>query len=121
MVMQELPEPRPAFVLKRGAYDARGDKVERGVPRCCRRCQQTGRTTGLGSRAGWSALNNPLTSRVTVNRFWQMLFGTGLVKTAEDFGAQGEAAVASRAARLAGSRVSAKRLERQSPAQDHRL
>ena len=56
MVMQELPEPRPAYVLKRGSYDAPG-RASR--TRCSRRvarlCRQTGRTTGLGSRAGLSA------------------------------------------------------------------
>ena len=60
MVMQELPEPRPAYVLKRGSYDARGDKVERGVPAVLPAMPATtGRTTVLGSRDGWLAPNIP--------------------------------------------------------------
>ena len=55
MVMQELPQPRPAFVLKRGAYDA-GESTSTAVfPRCCRRCRKRGRTTGWDSLAGLSA------------------------------------------------------------------
>ena len=92
MVMQELPEPRPAFVLKRGAYDARAKRSSAAFPRCCRRCRKSlAEQPAWASRDGWSAPNTRCTARVTVNRFWQMFFGTGLVKTVEDFGAQGEA------------------------------
>ena len=114
MVMQELPEPRPAYVLKRGSYDARGERVDRGVPAVLPPMAKDWPNNRLGFARWLVSPDNPLTSRVTVNRFWQMLFGTGLVKTVEDFGAQGEAAFSSRVARLAGGRVSAKRLERES-------
>jgi hypothetical protein len=90
MVMQELPEPRPAFVLKRGAYDARGEAVNRGVPAVLPPMANGLPNDRLGLARWIVSPENPLTARVTVNRFWQMLFGTGLVKTAEDFGAQGE-------------------------------
>ena len=93
MVMQELPEPRQAFVLVRGQYDKPGEKVSRGVP---------GSLSKHGGKrppaphdrlelARWLVdRSNPLTARVAVNRYWQMYFGTGLVKTVDDFGAQGE-------------------------------
>ena len=91
MVMQELPEPRPAYVLKRGSYDARGEKVERGVPAVLPAMPTDWPNNRLGLARWLVSPEHPLTSRVTVNRFWQMLFGVGLVKTVEDFGAQGEA------------------------------
>ncbi len=89
MVMQDLPKPRDTYMLVRGQYDKKGDKVTAGTP---------GSLPG-GSSAATNRLDlakwltssaNPLTARVTVNRYWQMFFGTGLVKTAEDFGTQGE-------------------------------
>lgn len=91
MVMQELPEPRPAQVLKRGAYDAPGEAVARGLPAALRPPGANGQPSNRLEFARWLVgSENPLTARVTVNRFWQMLFGTGLVKTVEDFGSQGE-------------------------------
>lgn len=91
MVMQETAEPRPAWVLKRGAYDAREEKVERGTPAVLPAMNGNWPNNRLGLARWLVSPENPLTSRVTVNRFWQMIFGTGLVRTAEDFGAQGEA------------------------------
>ncbi len=89
MVMEELKFPRPAFVLERGAYDRPEEQVERGVPDAL----ASGADIG-GNRldfAQWLVnAENPLTARVAVNRYWQRLFGVGLVKTAEDFGTQGE-------------------------------
>ena len=90
MVMQELTEPRPAHLLKRGAYDAAGEKIERGVPAALPSMPPKFPNNRLGFAQWLVSRDHPLTSRVTVNRFWQMLFGTGLVKTVEDFGAQGE-------------------------------
>jgi mono/diheme cytochrome c family protein len=90
MVMQELPEPRPAFVLKRGSYDAPQEQVERGVPAVLPPLPKGSPNNRLGLARWIVSEKNPLTSRVTVNRLWQMLFGAGLVKTVDDFGAQGE-------------------------------
>jgi uncharacterized protein DUF1553 len=90
MVMQELPEPRPAHVLRRGAYDAPEERVERGVPQVLPPMPAGFPRDRLGLAQWLVSREHPLTSRVTVNRLWQMLFGTGLVKTVEDFGAQGE-------------------------------
>src|SRR5213078_2363304 len=89
MVMKEGP-PRGAFVLKRGAYDAHGDKVSAGLPHVLPPLPEGYPNNRLGLARWLVNRSNPLTARVTVNRFWQMLFGVGLVKTVEDFGSQGE-------------------------------
>jgi hypothetical protein len=90
MVMDEMPTARPAFVLKRGAYDAPGEKVERGVPIALPPMPAGFPNNRLGFARWLVSAEHPLTSRVAVNRFWQMLFGSGLVRTTEDFGIQGE-------------------------------
>jgi mono/diheme cytochrome c family protein len=82
--------PKPAFLLKRGEYDQKGEKVERGVPAFLPPFPPGAPSNRLGLAEWLIAPNHPLTARVAVNRFWQQLFGTGIVKTAEDFGAQGE-------------------------------
>ncbi|MBL0158401.1 MAG: DUF1553 domain-containing protein [Bryobacterales bacterium] len=89
MVMQET-RPRPAYVLKRGAYDAHGEEVSPGVPAALPAMKPEWPKNRLGLAYWLVDRGNPLTARVTVNRFWQMLFGTGLVKTVEDFGSQGD-------------------------------
>ncbi|HMY74608.1 MAG TPA: DUF1553 domain-containing protein, partial [Blastocatellia bacterium] len=90
MVMEELPQPRPAFLLRRGAYDAPGERVERGVPAAFSPMPAELPNNRLGFARWLVSREHPLTARVAVNRYWQMLFGAGLVKTTEDFGAQGE-------------------------------
>jgi hypothetical protein len=90
MVMQELESPRPAHLLKRGAYDAPGELVERNTPAVLPSMPLDFPKNRLGLAKWITSRENPLTARVTVNRFWQMLFGTGLVKTVDDFGSQGE-------------------------------
>ena len=90
MVMQEAPAPNPAYVLKRGAYDARGEQVSRGVPGVLPTMPGSFPANRLGLARWLVSRDHPLTARVQVNRFWQMLFGTGLVKTVEDFGTRGE-------------------------------
>jgi hypothetical protein len=91
MVMQELPEPRPAFVLLRGNYDAHGEPVTAAVPENLLGSWPAGAPRNRLGLAQWlTQPQHPLTARVVVNRFWAQLFGTGLVKTVEDFGSQGE-------------------------------
>ena len=93
MVMEDLPKPRPTFVLKRGRYDMpdKSRKVEPGVPACLPSLPAgCAPRTAWAWRAGWSRPRTRSTARVAVNRLWQHHFGTGLVKTAENFGIQGE-------------------------------
>ena len=89
MVMKE-GTPRDAFVLSRGEYDKRGDKVEAALPAFLPRLPEGTKADRL-SLAKWIvALDNPLTARVWVNRMWERFFGTGLVKTSENLGSQAE-------------------------------
>ncbi len=90
MVMVESETPRPAYVLRRGAYDAHGEEVRPDVPAFLPPLPPDVPRNRLALARWLVSKENPLTARVTVNRLWQMLFGTGLVKTVEDFGAQGE-------------------------------
>jgi hypothetical protein len=90
MVMQEREVPRDTFVLARGAYDKPADKVVPGVPAVLPPLPPGAPNTRLGFAQWLVDPSNPLTARVAVNRYWQMYFGAGLVKTVEDFGSQGE-------------------------------
>ena len=91
MIMQENPESRPiAHILNRGAYDQPGDEVEPNVPAVLPPMPASYPKNRLGLARWLVDGNNPLTARVAVNRYWQEIFGTGIVRTAEDFGAQGE-------------------------------
>jgi len=91
MITKELPEPRPAYDLDRGEYDKKGDQVGREVPAFLPPMETGDRAADRLTLARWLVdPQHPLTARVTVNRFWQQLFGVGIVKTSEDFGAQGE-------------------------------
>jgi len=90
MVMQESATPRETFLLKRGAYDAPGERVSPGVPAVLPALPKHFPKNRLGLARWLVDPSNPLTSRVAVNRFWQTLFGVGLVKTVEDFGSQGD-------------------------------
>jgi hypothetical protein len=90
MVMQDQPKPRETFLLTRGAYDRHEDRVQPGVPASLPPLPMEAPKNRL-ALANWIVSpDNPLTARVTVNRFWQTFFGTGIVKTIEDFGVQGE-------------------------------
>lgn len=91
MVMRERKEVRPTFILKRGQYDAPGEPVERDTPAFLMPLKKKNKVASRMDLANWFVnQNNPLTARVAVNRFWQQLFGVGLVKTSEDIGAQGQ-------------------------------
>jgi hypothetical protein len=90
MVMEEMKTPRDTFVLIRGQYDKPGSRVRPGVPAALTPFPKGAPPNRLGFAEWLVDPGNPLTARVAVNRYWQMFFGTGLVKTAEDFGAQGE-------------------------------
>ncbi len=90
MVMSEMPKPRNTFVLARGDYRNQTEKVQPGVPAMLPPLPK-GEPLNRLTLARWLVdPQHPLTSRVAVNRLWQMVFGTGLVKTQEDFGVQGE-------------------------------
>lgn len=90
LIAQELPMPRPAYVLKRGEYNLPTDKVERMLPKVFGNLPAGAPKNRLGLARWLTHPKNPLVSRVFVNRIWQQHFGTGLVKTAEDFGNQGD-------------------------------
>jgi len=91
MVMKERAEIRPAYILIRGAYDHPGEKVERDTPAFLPPMKSAHTPKTRMDLAEWFVDHrHPLTARVAVNRFWQQLFGVGIVRTSEDFGAQGE-------------------------------
>ena len=89
MTMQEMPQPRPTFLLKRGAYDAPGDPVQRDMPVAILPFPADQPRNRLGFARWLNDRRNPLTARVVVNRIWRMHFGRGIVATQENFGSQG--------------------------------
>lgn len=90
-IFKDMASPRASFVMMRGQYTKPGEKVEPNTPGFL---PPLGKAKGRATRldlANWLvAPANPLTARVAVNRYWQQFFGTGLVKSSGDFGAQGE-------------------------------
>lgn len=90
LIMEERKEPRIAHVLERGEYTKKREKVSSRVPDWLGPQLTEAPDNRLGLAQWLVDPSHPLTSRVTVNRIWQQLFGTGLVKTSEDFGLQGE-------------------------------
>lgn len=90
MVMQDSPDPKRTFILNRGNYDSLGEEVFPNTPQSILPFPKNLPKNRLGLAQWLTDSNHPLTARVAVNRVWQNFFGTGLVKTSEDFGNQGE-------------------------------
>jgi hypothetical protein len=90
MVMEDMPKPRDTFILVRGDWQTKGEKVTAGTPSVLPPPPPDLPANRLGL-AKWLVMpEHPLTARVTVNRYWEQLFGVGIVRTGEDFGSQGE-------------------------------
>jgi hypothetical protein len=90
MVMGDLPQPRPTYVLKRGVYDNHGDQVFPSTPKSILPFAADLPKNRLGLAKWLFSEKNPLTSRVAVNRIWELIFGKGIVKTSSDYGLQGQ-------------------------------
>ena len=90
MIMEDRKSPRQAYVLERGQYTEKREKVSSTVPSWLAPPVKDAPANRLGLAQWLVQPRHPLTARVTVNRFWQQFFGTGLVRTSEDFGVQGE-------------------------------
>ncbi len=89
-IQEEVMNVTPmAHILARGAYDKPGERVEAAVPAALGKLPEKAPKNRLGLAQWVISKDNPLTSRVTVNRFWQEVFGQGIVKTPEDFGIMG--------------------------------
>lgn len=90
MVMEEMPDPKPTYLLRRGRYDMPGERVTPGTPASVLGYPSTLPANRYGLAQWLTHPDHPLTARVAVNRLWQQFFGAGLVRTSEDFGNQGE-------------------------------
>jgi hypothetical protein len=93
MVLADREKPRDTHVLLRGVWDKKGETVQPAVLPFLGSWPESEGRTRLGLARWLVSPGNPLTARVTVNHLWQLLFGTGLVRTTDDFGLQGEQAV----------------------------
>jgi hypothetical protein len=90
MVMRELAKPRDTFILVKGAYNQYADKVEHGVPAKLAPLPPGAPKSRLALAQWLVAPENPLTARVTINRLWSQVFGTGIVKSVDNFGLQSD-------------------------------
>jgi len=92
IMLEKQKNRRPTYVLKRGEYDKpdKSQKVKPGIPAAFGALPENVPRNRLGLAKWLVSRENPLTARVTVNRFWQQSFGTGIVETTEDFGSQGK-------------------------------
>ena len=89
LIMEEMNPPRDTFVLVRGDFRNKGEQVTPGTPAVLPPLPE-GPTNRLALARWLVAKEHPLMARVTVNRYWSLFFGAGLVKTINDFGSQGE-------------------------------
>ncbi|MBY0374159.1 MAG: DUF1553 domain-containing protein [Bryobacteraceae bacterium] len=89
MVMAEAAKPRDTYVLARGDYRNKTEKVTPAVPAALPPLPSGAPANRLGLAQWLVSAENPLVARVAVNRFWQLYFGQGLTKTSEDLGSQG--------------------------------
>jgi len=89
MIMADMDSLRPTYILDRGQYDAKGEQVEAGTPAAILDYPSSARPNRAGLTEWLFDAQNPLTARVAVNRYWQLIFGKGIVATPEDFGSQG--------------------------------
>ena len=90
MVMEELPTPKPAFVLTRGAYDSHGEAVTATTPAFLGAYPDNLPKNRLGLAKWATSPDHPLFARVAVNRLWQQMFGSGLVESSDNFGSTGQ-------------------------------
>jgi hypothetical protein len=90
MVMDIAKNPRETFILRRGDYAQPTEKVTAGTPAVLPPLPAGAPANRLGLAQWVTMREHPLTARVEVNRVWQIFFGTGIVATAADFGAQGQ-------------------------------
>ena len=90
MVMEDMDTVRPTYILDRGQYDAKGRQVSAATPAAVLAFDQQWAKNRKGLAEWLFSPDHPLTARVAVNRYWQMIFGRGIVNTPEDFGSQGE-------------------------------
>ncbi|UZR99344.1 DUF1553 domain-containing protein [Chondrinema litorale] len=90
MIMRDLPKPRKTYILDRGAYDSPTTEVQPGTPSYVLNYPENLPKNRLGLVKWTFNPENPLPARVLINRYWQMIFGKGLVPTSDDFGNQGD-------------------------------
>jgi len=92
MVLHELENPRDTYLLNRGQYDQpqKSEKLTPAIPQAIGGWDPQWPRNRLGLAQWLTSADHPLTARVTINRIWQHFFGTGIVKTSENFGVQGE-------------------------------
>ena len=85
MVMKEMEEPRQTFILKQGQYNQYSERVYPNTPESILAFPDSLEKNRLGLAKWLTSKSNPLTARVAVNRYWKNIFGTGIVRTVEDF------------------------------------
>lgn len=90
VMIMDSPGKRKTHILIRGEYNNPGEVVTAGIPEIFGQLPKNQKADRLALARWLTSKDNPLTARVAVNRYWQLIFGTGLVRTAGDFGSQGE-------------------------------